>query len=79
MTPDVPRPVLAMPTSIAAPIRFVLEQCTNTLDDGAHGRTRASVTLAPIALPDGSTIAIRCSRTRAGRIHVTLSQKGAPE
>jgi hypothetical protein len=72
MTNDVPKPIIAMPTDSAL-VRALAEECNNTLDGGANGPTRASVTLDPIPMPTGETATIRCSRSAKGALHVSVT------
>jgi hypothetical protein len=65
----------AQPVNTVALVQAAVAECSAALGDSS--RRTATLTEYPIDLPDGSHATIRCSRTKAGGIRVTISQRPA--
>lgn len=78
MTTDTQRPIIAMPSDTSL-MRTLAEACDDTLDDtdndGANPQERSSVTLEPIAMPDGRVATVRCTRTKNRGLRVSVTFK----
>lgn len=61
------------PPNTVALVQAAVAECSAALGD--TNRRTATLTEYPIDLPDGSHATIRCSRTKAGGIRVTISQR----